>query len=209
MIVHGFQSKPGQRMLREQSLMRYAAEKPAIWRNPPSAAQRAYEALDHFVIAKTGIDTSRPGANDEVLSSPLVQAELSRQRRDIDELLARDREDIARLHGECAGARWRSLRSFLMETFDCSDLSAVTKPTTEFCDRLIAVGKPDTDVTLVLTLTLVQQQRRGAEQHRQRAGDHVVGIAATYRSAGPCLEARTEFGLRDKALIRGTMPPEM
>lgn len=59
------------------------------------AAQRAYEALDHFVIAKTGIDTSRPGANDEVLSSPLVQAELSRQRRDIDELLARDREDIA------------------------------------------------------------------------------------------------------------------
>ncbi len=59
------------------------------------AARRAYEALDHFVVAKTGIDTSRPGANEEVLSSPLVQAELSRQRRDIDELLAGDREDVA------------------------------------------------------------------------------------------------------------------
>jgi uncharacterized protein YjaG (DUF416 family) len=59
------------------------------------AARRAYEALDHFVIAKTGIDISRPGANEEVRSSPLVQAELSRQRRDVDELLAGDKEDVA------------------------------------------------------------------------------------------------------------------
>ena len=75
--------------------MRYAAEKAGDLRNPRGPLNEPMRCLDHFVIAKTGIDTSRPGANDEVLSSPLVQAELSRQRRDIDELLARDREDIA------------------------------------------------------------------------------------------------------------------
>jgi uncharacterized protein YjaG (DUF416 family) len=58
------------------------------------AARRAYEALDHFVIAKTGIDISRPGANEEVLSSPLIQAELSRQRRDMDELRVGGNEDV-------------------------------------------------------------------------------------------------------------------
>jgi uncharacterized protein YjaG (DUF416 family) len=52
------------------------------------AAQRAYEALDHFVISKTGIDIASPEANEEVLLSPLVQAELLRQRRDLDELMA-------------------------------------------------------------------------------------------------------------------------
>jgi uncharacterized protein YjaG (DUF416 family) len=61
------------------------------------AARRAYEAVDHFVIAKMGIDISRPGANEAVLSSRLVQAELARQRRDIDELLARYRDDVVSL----------------------------------------------------------------------------------------------------------------
>jgi uncharacterized protein YjaG (DUF416 family) len=61
------------------------------------AARRAYEAVDHFVIAKTSIDISRPGANEAVLSSPLVQAELARQRRDMDELLAEYRDDVVSL----------------------------------------------------------------------------------------------------------------
>jgi Protein of unknown function (DUF416) len=54
------------------------------------AARRAYEAMDHFAIAKNAVDTSRPGANKEVQSSSLVQAELLHQRRDLDELLADD-----------------------------------------------------------------------------------------------------------------------
>jgi uncharacterized protein YjaG (DUF416 family) len=61
------------------------------------AARRAYEAVDHFVITKTGIDISRPGANEAVLSSPLVQAELARQRRDVDELLATYQGDVVNL----------------------------------------------------------------------------------------------------------------
>jgi hypothetical protein len=63
------------------------------------AARRAYEAIDHFVITKGDIDTSKPGANEEALSSPFVQAELLRQRRDLDELLAGDAnvQDIAKI----------------------------------------------------------------------------------------------------------------
>ncbi len=61
------------------------------------AARRAYEAVDHFVIAKTGVDISRPGANEAVLSSSLVQAELVRQQRDLNELLARYRDDVVGL----------------------------------------------------------------------------------------------------------------
>jgi uncharacterized protein YjaG (DUF416 family) len=61
------------------------------------AARRVYEAIDHFVVTNNAIDTSLQGTNERVLSSPLVQSELLRQRRDIDELLAddADRPEIA------------------------------------------------------------------------------------------------------------------
>lgn len=58
------------------------------------AARRAYEALDHFVIAKEGIDTNKAGAAQLVLAHPLVQAELLRQQRDLRELLAENQEDL-------------------------------------------------------------------------------------------------------------------
>jgi uncharacterized protein YjaG (DUF416 family) len=61
------------------------------------AARRAYEALDHFVIAREGIDTSKAGAEAQVLSHPLVQAELLRQQRDLGELLAADQQDLLRV----------------------------------------------------------------------------------------------------------------
>lgn len=64
----------------------------AVW-----AARRAYEALDHFVIAREGIDTSKAGAEAQVLSHPLVQAELLRQQRDLGELLAADQQDLVRV----------------------------------------------------------------------------------------------------------------
>lgn len=50
------------------------------------AARRAYEALDHFVVAQEKIDTNQPGAEKRILSNSLIQAELSRQRRDISDL---------------------------------------------------------------------------------------------------------------------------
>jgi uncharacterized protein YjaG (DUF416 family) len=56
------------------------------------AARRAYEAVDNFVITKTGT-----GANEEVLSSPPVQAELSRQCRDLHELLTAGEEDVVNI----------------------------------------------------------------------------------------------------------------
>jgi uncharacterized protein YjaG (DUF416 family) len=54
----------------------------AVW-----AARRAYEALDHFVINHEHIDTNSAGAEARVLAHPLIQAELLRQQRDLEELL--------------------------------------------------------------------------------------------------------------------------
>jgi len=51
------------------------------------AGRRTYEALDHFVINRENIDTNQPGGEWQVLGHPLVQAELRRQRRDLDELM--------------------------------------------------------------------------------------------------------------------------
>jgi uncharacterized protein YjaG (DUF416 family) len=60
------------------------------------AARRAYEAVDHWVINRDDIDISKRGAEQRVLSHPLVQAELARQRRDLEELLAiRDEGAVA------------------------------------------------------------------------------------------------------------------
>ena len=58
------------------------------------AARRVYDALDHYVINREGIDPNEPGADERVLSDPIVQAELLRQRWDLDELLrAADQPD--------------------------------------------------------------------------------------------------------------------
>jgi uncharacterized protein YjaG (DUF416 family) len=54
------------------------------------AARSVYDAVDNFVIANPAIDISAPGAEARVLASPLVQAELARQIRDINELSSRD-----------------------------------------------------------------------------------------------------------------------
>jgi uncharacterized protein YjaG (DUF416 family) len=57
-------------------------EQEAAW-----AARRVYEALDEYVITSDGIDINRPRGELRVLSHPVVQAELIRQRRDMDELV--------------------------------------------------------------------------------------------------------------------------
>jgi uncharacterized protein YjaG (DUF416 family) len=61
------------------------------------AARRAYEALDHFVISQEGIDVNSAASEERVLSHPLVQAELLRQRRDLDELLVANQQDVAQI----------------------------------------------------------------------------------------------------------------
>jgi hypothetical protein len=50
------------------------------------AARVAYEALDNFVINSEDIDTNKPGEQLRVLAHPLVQAELTRQRIDLEDL---------------------------------------------------------------------------------------------------------------------------
>jgi uncharacterized protein YjaG (DUF416 family) len=60
------------------------------------AARRAYNALDHFVIAKEDIDINKPGAEETVLAHPIIQAELARQDRDLLDLSA-NRSDISRI----------------------------------------------------------------------------------------------------------------
>jgi uncharacterized protein YjaG (DUF416 family) len=57
--------------------------KEAVW-----AARRAYEALDHFVVNRGNIDTNALDGESRVLSHHLVQAELGRQRRDLEYLFA-------------------------------------------------------------------------------------------------------------------------
>jgi uncharacterized protein YjaG (DUF416 family) len=52
------------------------------------AARRAYDCLDHYVISSERIDTNMPGQEERVLSHSLIQAELDRQHRDLDELHA-------------------------------------------------------------------------------------------------------------------------
>ncbi len=64
------------------------------------AARRAYEALDHHVMHRLGIE-----GEDQILRHPLVQAELSRQRRDLDALLgvARDTDRSTQVIAELRG----------------------------------------------------------------------------------------------------------
>lgn len=50
------------------------------------SARHAWESLDQFVIDKEGLDKNRSSDMARALSHPLVQAELSRQSRDLDEL---------------------------------------------------------------------------------------------------------------------------
>jgi uncharacterized protein YjaG (DUF416 family) len=50
------------------------------------AARCCYEALDHFVVNRDDIDVNEAGATEAVVADPLVQAELARQQRDLDDL---------------------------------------------------------------------------------------------------------------------------
>ncbi len=61
---------------------RSGAAQEAAW-----AAQCAYNALDQYAISDENLDLNAAGAEDHVLSDPLIQAELARQKRDLDELL--------------------------------------------------------------------------------------------------------------------------
>jgi hypothetical protein len=61
------------------------------------AARRVYEAADHYVMYRLGV-----GNEHQVLSHPIVQGELSRQQRDLCELLVAQNESpelFARLRG--------------------------------------------------------------------------------------------------------------
>jgi len=64
----------------------------AVW-----AARRAYDALDHFVTTQEDIDPSTVGAEERILSNPLIQQEFMRQQRDLRELVAVERQDESAL----------------------------------------------------------------------------------------------------------------
>ncbi len=51
------------------------------------AARRAYEAFDQFAIKRTQIDLADAMAEQTILTNPIVQDELRRQNRDLDDLL--------------------------------------------------------------------------------------------------------------------------
>jgi uncharacterized protein YjaG (DUF416 family) len=71
------------------------------------SARHAWESLYQFVIDTEGLDINKPRDMARVLSHPLVQAELARQRRDLDELLSVSDENlqqvIARLRDRSNG----------------------------------------------------------------------------------------------------------
>ena len=59
------------------------------------AARCCYETLDHFIVNRDDIDINDAGATEAVTADPLVQAELARQQRDLDDLLMDEgREDV-------------------------------------------------------------------------------------------------------------------
>jgi uncharacterized protein YjaG (DUF416 family) len=58
------------------------------------SARHGWEALYQFVIDREGLDINQPSEMARVLSHPLVQAELARQRRDLDELLSVTGENV-------------------------------------------------------------------------------------------------------------------
>jgi hypothetical protein len=51
------------------------------------AAAVACDALDDFVINRDDIDTNVPGSEARLVADPLMQAELTRQQRDLEQLL--------------------------------------------------------------------------------------------------------------------------
>ena len=60
------------------------------------SARRCYEAVDYYVINAENVDLSVQGAESRALAHPLVQAELARQQRDIDDLSkSGDANDVA------------------------------------------------------------------------------------------------------------------
>ena len=50
------------------------------------AARRGYEAIDHYVINLEAKPVKGDPSEEQVLAHPLIQQELARQKRDIDEL---------------------------------------------------------------------------------------------------------------------------
>lgn len=61
----------------------------AMW-----SGEQAYNALDHFVINRDNVDLNALDAERRILADPLIQAELARQHRDINELLGAADEDV-------------------------------------------------------------------------------------------------------------------
>jgi uncharacterized protein YjaG (DUF416 family) len=59
------------------------------------AARQVYEALDLWVTTRANVDLNAPGAEDQVLADPLIQAELARQSRDIAELMRLTHDGVA------------------------------------------------------------------------------------------------------------------
>jgi hypothetical protein len=57
-------------------------------------ARRAYESLDHFVITNAEINLREPDSERVVLSHPLVQAELKRQKPDMRDLFSAGAQDM-------------------------------------------------------------------------------------------------------------------
>lgn len=64
----------------------------AMW-----SAERATSTLDTFVINRDNVNLNALGAERRILADPLIQAELARQLRDLDELLGATDEDVKQL----------------------------------------------------------------------------------------------------------------
>jgi uncharacterized protein YjaG (DUF416 family) len=62
----------------------------AVW-----AARQMFDAVDLLVITRDGVDLNQRGAELRVLQDPVVQAELDRQRRDLNTLAATPARDTA------------------------------------------------------------------------------------------------------------------
>lgn len=61
------------------------------------AARQVYEALDSWVVIRDDLDLNVEGRERRIIGDPLIQAELARQRRDVEELTGLSDEQVRSL----------------------------------------------------------------------------------------------------------------
>jgi uncharacterized protein YjaG (DUF416 family) len=70
------------------------------------AARQVYEALDLWVTTRDDVDVNAAGVEDRITADPLIQAELARQQREIEQLREASDDQMAALASRIRKTAW-------------------------------------------------------------------------------------------------------